>query len=404
MAGTYSVTQMNSYIKNMFRQDFVLSRVAVKGEISNCKYHPSGHIYFTLKDSGGTLSAVMFSGQAKSLGFRLENGMQAVVKGRIDVYERDGKYQLYASEITKEGIGDLYQRFEQLKVQFAEMGYFSEAYKRPIPAYAKRIGIVTASTGAAIHDIMNIAHRRNPYVELILYPALVQGTFAARSIVRGIETLDAMGLDCLIVGRGGGSIEDLWAFNEEIVAEAVFNAQTPIISAVGHETDFTIADFVADLRAPTPSAAAELAVADIKGIETRLLSYASVLGSALQTRVEEARGHLSRYLLQLRFLNPINQVHEKRQAVVHAQDRLDAAIERLLKERRHHLEVYASKLNGLSPLQKLSQGYSFVEDAAGSPINSTDAVDAGDLLTLYMRDGQIRARATEVTHGKISDT
>lgn len=403
MAGTYTVTQMNSYIKNMFRQDFVLSRVSVKGEISNCKYHTSGHIYFTLKDQAGTLSAVMFAGQAKGLRFRLENGMQVITKGRIDVYERDGKYQLYAAEITQDGVGDLYLRFEQLKAQFEEMGYFSREYKRPIPDYAWKIGIVTASTGAAIHDIMNIAHRRNPYVSLILYPALVQGADAAASIVRGIETLDKMGLDCLIVGRGGGSIEDLWAFNEAVVAEAVFNAQTPIISAVGHETDFTITDFVADLRAPTPSAAAELAVSDIRLIEQRIAAYVTALGSALKARVADYRVRLSKYAMQLKFLNPISQVDEKRQYLAQMQERLTTVMERLMQERRHRLELYASRLNGSSPLQKLNQGYSYVENNMGKPLHSTNDVQTGDILTLYMQDGQIKAQAMEVTHGKITD-
>ena len=217
MAGVYTVAQMNSYIKNMFRQDFVLSRVDVRGEVSNCKYHTSGHIYFTLKDESGTLAAVMFAGQAKNLSFRLENGMKVVVSGRIDVYERDGKYQIYVNNITADGIGDLYKKFEELKSYYEEMGYFSNEYKRQIPQYASRIGIVTASTGAAIHDILNIAHRRNPYVSLTLYPALVQGKNAAQSIAQGIRTLDAMNFDVIIVGRGGGSIEDLWAFNEEPV-------------------------------------------------------------------------------------------------------------------------------------------------------------------------------------------
>ena len=262
MAGVYSVAQVNSYIKNMFAQDFLLRRLSVKGEVSNCKYHSSGHIYFTLKDGGGTLQAVMFASQRRGLNFKLAEGQQVVVKGTVDVYERDGKYQLYASEIELSGRGDLYLRFEKLLKELEEMGMFDPQYKRPIPRFAKTVGIVTAPTGAAIRDIMNISHRRNPYVQLILYPALVQGDGAKDSIVKGIRTLDAMGLDVLIVGRGGGSIEDLWAFNEEEVARAIFACNTPVISAVGHETDVTIADYAADLRAPTPSAAAELAVFD----------------------------------------------------------------------------------------------------------------------------------------------
>lgn len=404
MAGAYTVTQMNSYIRNMFRQDFVLSRVAVKGEVSNCKYHTSGHIYFTLKDKDGTLSAIMFAAQVKGLRFRLENGMQVIVSGRIDVYERDGKYQLYASEITMDGIGDLYQRFEQLKQQFEEMGYFAREYKRPIPHFCRRIGIVTASTGAAVHDICTISYRRNPYVQLILYPALVQGASAAASIVTGIHTLDEMGLDVIIVGRGGGSIEDLWAFNEEIVAEAVFNANTPIISAVGHETDYTITDFVADLRAPTPSAAAELAVADITQIEAEIAGYAQGLYAAMSSRITDYRNRVSQYAIQLKFLNPMSQILEKRQYTANMEDRLSAALENILRQKRHQLEIYASRLNGVSPLAKLSQGYSYTQKADGGQIRSVSQVQKQDMLTIYLQDGGIKAQAMEVWHGEITDT
>ena len=275
--GIYTVSQVNTYIKNMFVQDYALSRISVKGEVSNCKYHSSGHIYFTLKDGKGTLSAVMFASQRVGLSFRLEEGQQVIVTGSVDVYERDGKYQLYAKEIKREGKGDLFLRFQQLKEELEEMGMFSPEYKQPIPRYAKVIGVVTAPTGAAIRDIMNISARRNPYVQLVLYPALVQGEQAKYSIAEGIRTLDAVGVDVMIVGRGGGSIEDLWAFNEEMVARAIFDCSTPVISAVGHETDVTIADYVADLRAPTPSAAAELAVFDYLQFQREIEGYVSAL-------------------------------------------------------------------------------------------------------------------------------
>ena len=255
MGNIYTIRQVNRYISNMFTQDFMLNRIYVKGEVSNCKYHTSGHIYFTLKDAAGTISGVMFAGNRRGLAFRMKEGDRVVVTGSIEVYERDGKYQLYAKEITLDGEGDLYLRYEALKHELEEMGMFAQEYKKRIPRYVKRVGIVTASTGAAIQDIRNIASRRNPYVQLILYPALVQGDGAAESIVNGIHALDLLGVDVMIVGRGGGSIEDLWAFNEEIVARAIFECETPVISAVGHETDTTIADYVADLRAPTPSAA-----------------------------------------------------------------------------------------------------------------------------------------------------
>ena len=269
MKNVYTVRQVNSYIKNMFAQDFMLNRIYVKGEVSNLKYHTSGHIYFSLKDESGTIACVMFAGSRAGLSFRMKEGQQVIVLGSISVYERDGKYQLYAREIVPAGAGLLYEKFEALKKELAEMGMFAPEYKQPIPKYVRTVGIVTAPTGAAVRDIINIAGRRNPYVQLILYPALVQGEGAAESIVKGIHALEAKQVDVIIVGRGGGSIEDLWAFNEEAVARAVFDCTVPVISAGGHETDTTITDYVADLRAPTPSAAAELAVYEYReGKET----------------------------------------------------------------------------------------------------------------------------------------
>ena len=266
----YSVGQVNTYIKNMFTQDYLLRRISVKGEVSNCKYHTSGHLYFTLKDEQGTLACVMFAGSRKGLAFPMENGQQIVVSGNVNVYERDGKYQLYAQQIRLQGSGDLYERFERLKTELGEMGMFAQEYKQPVPKYIKTLGVVTAPTGAAVRDIIQIARRRNPFVQIVLFPALVQGDGASKSVARGIEVLDRYGVDVIIVGRGGGSMEDLWAFNEEKVARAIFECRTPIVSAVGHETDTTIADFVADLRAPTPSAAAELCVYDYQSVQQSL--------------------------------------------------------------------------------------------------------------------------------------
>ena len=288
----YTVGQVNSYIKNIFEQDYMLRRIYVSGEVSNCKYHPSGHIYFSLKDAEGTISCVMFAGSRRGLAFPMRDGDNVIVGGSISVYERDGKYQIYAKEITKEGAGLLYEKYLALKAELEEMGMFAPEYKQPIPAYVKKIGVVTAPTGAAVQDIKNIALRRNPFVQIILYPALVQGEGAADSIVEGIRRLDALNLDVLIVGRGGGSIEDLWAFNEEKVARAVFSCHTPVISAVGHETDTTIIDFVADLRAPTPSAAAELLELPLP-VSTRALRLAagvSMSEQQVQAALELAGG------------------------------------------------------------------------------------------------------------------
>lgn len=392
MAGVYSVTQINVYIKNMFKQDFVLNRVSIKGEISNCKYHTSGHIYFTLKDENGTISAVMFAGQAKSLSFKLNEGQKVIVNGRIDVYERDGKYQLYANEITLDGAGDLYKRFEELKNELEEMGMFSSEYKRKIPAFSRRVGIVTASTGAAIQDIINISKRRNPYVQLILFPALVQGENAKYSITKGIEILDKMNLDVIIVGRGGGSIEDLWAFNEEIVVRTIFNCNTPVISAVGHETDFTIADFVSDLRAPTPSAAAELAVADINLIEERIFSYNYVLNQNFERIIDNRRNLLDKYNLKLNYLNPINQINDKRQRTMDLEDKLNYAIKNKLNYKKHELAILSERLNGLSPLSKLYQGYAYAENSKGKSISTIHNIELNEHLKLHLSDGVIEAK------------
>jgi len=397
MAGVYSVTQINVYIKNMFKQDFVLNKVSIKGEISNCKYHTSGHVYFTLKDEFGTISAVMFAGQAKNLTFQLREGQKVIVNGRIDVYERDGKYQLYANEITLDGAGDLYKQFEELKIKLEEMGMFASEYKRPIPAFSRRIGIITASTGAAIQDIINISKRRNPYVQLILFPAFVQGDNAKESIVKGIETLDRMDLDVIIVGRGGGSIEDLWAFNEEVVAHAIFNCDTPVISAVGHETDFTIADFVSDLRAPTPSAAAELAVADIHLIEERIYSYSYSLNQMFDRIIYNKRNLLEKYNLKLNYLNPINQINDKRQRTMDLEDKLNYAIKNKLKYKKHELAILCERLNGLSPLSKLSQGYAYAENSKGNSVNTINNVALHEHLRIHVADGVIEAKVVEKT-------
>lgn len=388
----YTVGQVNAYIRNMFTQDFMLNRLYIKGEVSNLKYHTSGHIYFSLKDSTGSIACVMFAGSRKGLAFRMENGQSVVVLGSVSVYERDGKYQVYAKEIIQDGAGLLWQRFEALKKELLDMGMFAEEYKRPIPAYAKRVGVVTASTGAAIRDIINISRRRNPYVQLILYPALVQGDGAVKSIISGIRTLDKAGVDVMIVGRGGGSIEDLWAFNEEAVARAIFDCETPVISAVGHETDTTIADYVADLRAPTPSAAAELAVFDYRAVAGSMEEYRGRLSMLMDRHITVAREQTERFRLQLSYLRPDNRLRELRQQTADLMDRLRERMERRVKERRNTFSLYVEKLNGLSPLEKLSQGYSYVEDANREAVSEIGPVKPGDELTIHVIDGRIRTR------------
>ena len=395
MKNVYSIRQVNLYISNMFRQDFMLNRIYVKGEVSNCKYHTSGHIYFSLKDDSGSLACVMFAGNRRGLKFQMQNGQSVIVLGSISVYERDGKYQLYAREIIQDGMGLLYEKFQALKQELEEMGMFAPEYKQPIPAFSRRVGIVTAPTGAAIRDIMNISYRRNPYVQLILYPALVQGEEAADSIVRGIELLDQSHVDVIIVGRGGGSMEDLWAFNEEKVARAIFQCETPVISAVGHETDFTIADYVADLRAPTPSAAAELAVADMAAIQGQLRDMQQRLQNRMSERLSDRKKELEHLQEKLKYVSPQHQIQEKYQRLTDIEEELQMLMQQTMKERRHQLMIYVERMKGLSPLEKLSQGYSYTADARGKKITATEQVQPGDLLQIYVSDGQILAEVKE---------
>lgn len=392
----YTVGQVNSYIKNMFTQDYLLQRLYVKGEVSNCKYHSSGHIYFTLKDSRGTIGCVMFAGSRAGLSFRMSEGQQVIVGGAVDVYERDGKYQLYAKEITLDGSGLLYERFEQLKRELEESGMFAPEYKQPIPRFIKTLGVVTADTGAAVRDIIQIAGRRNPYVQIILYPAIVQGEAAVPSIVRGIRALEALGVDVMIVGRGGGSIEDLWAFNEREVAQAVFDCSVPVISAVGHETDTTIVDFVADLRAPTPSAAAELAVTDIRDIMNGMAKYEDALSRLMQRKLQDSRSQARHLELRLKLASPESRIRERKMAALSAEERLQERMRRLLERRRHELAIYIERMKGLSPLEKLSSGYSYVEDSAGHNVRSVRQVREGQDITIRVKDGHIAANVVRI--------
>lgn len=391
MKTIYSVGQVNRYVRNMFTQDYILKKIYVKGEVSNCKYHPSGHIYFSLKDETGLLSCVMFAGQRRGLAFRMKDGDRVVVGGAVDVYERDGRYQMYAREITLEGAGALYERFLALKAELEEMGMFAPEYKQPIPRFIQKLGVVTAPSGAAVQDIRNISLRRNPYLQIILYPALVQGDGAADSIVQGIRMLDGAGVDTIIVGRGGGSIEDLWAFNEEKVARAIFECRTPIISAVGHETDFTIADFAADLRAPTPSAAAELAVDDFAQVMHILDNYRERFRRDMRERIEYQKVRLEQYKLRLKYLSPESRLRDNRQILADYDDALRSEMKNKLQQYRHRLGIYLERYQGMSPLVKLNQGYSFVADQDGRGISSVEQVKPGDRVEISVTDGVIRA-------------
>ncbi|MBQ8591329.1 MAG: exodeoxyribonuclease VII large subunit [Lachnospiraceae bacterium] len=395
MQNVYTVAQVNSYINNMFRQDFMLQSIYVKGEVSNCKYHSSGHIYFTIKDAKGTIACVMFAGNRAGLRFKLMEGQQIIVLGSIEVYERDGKYQMYAKEIVLDGAGALYEQYERLKQELEERGLFAKEYKQPIPKYVQTLGVVTAPTGAAVQDIMNIAKRRNPYIQIILYPAIVQGEQAPASIVNGIHALEKLNVDLIIVGRGGGSIEDLWAFNEEYVAQAIFDCSIPIISAVGHETDTTIADYVADLRAPTPSAAAELAVCDIHILQETLNGYVREYDRLMKKTIEARRNILLQKQMKLQYLSPMNQLKEKKMYVMQLENRLHDSFQRVIDKRRHMLELYLERFKGLSPLDKLNQGFSYVADEEGRTIADVEKVKPGTHLTVHVRNGKIEAEVLE---------
>ena len=392
----YTVGQLNSYIKNMFMQDYLLQALFVKGEVSNCKYHSSGHIYFTLKDAKGAISCVMFAGNRSGLSFRLENGQQVVAGGTVDVYERDGKYQFYAKQIILDGAGLLYEKYEQLKRELEESGMFAQEYKQPIPRYIRTLGVVTADTGAAVRDIIQIASRRNPYVQIILYPALVQGEAASESIVRGIYALEEAGVDVMIVGRGGGSIEDLWAFNERETAQAVFNCSVPIISAVGHETDTTIIDYVADLRAPTPSAAAELAVTDIRDILGTMEAYRNELEEAMYRKIRSEREHIRHFEMQLKYLSPVSRIREKKNLGIQLEEKLQERMQTVLRHKRQSLALYMERMKGLSPIEKLNSGFSYVEDESGKNIRSIEQVSEGASLRVRVKDGTIDARVTGI--------
>ena len=401
MQKVYSVGQINTYIRNMFTQDFVLNRVSVRGEISNLKYHTSGHIYFTLKDASAAIACVMFAGARGGLAFRMSNGQQVIVDGAVNVYERDGKYQLYATKIRQDGAGELYEKFLELKEELEEMGMFAPEYKQPIPKFVRRLGVVTAPTGAAIRDIINIATRRNPGIRIILYPAKVQGEGAAESVAAGLAALDALGVDVIIVGRGGGSIEDLWAFNEETVARAIFSCHTPVISAVGHETDTTIADFVADLRAPTPSAAAELAVADVTAWLQTLDEDALQLQRMMQRMIKDARSRLRECELRMRYAKPQQRLMQQKQRLDEYEERLRRAMQSLLEQTRHQLALSEERLRRFSPYEKLESGYGCILTEDGRRIRSVSQVAPGEVVQIYLADGRMTARIQEVKESKV---
>lgn len=405
MQNAYTVSQINAYIKSMFSEDFMLRKISVKGEVSNVKYHTSGHLYFTLKDESAAIAAVMFAGSRRGLKFRMENGDKVVVTGSVEVYERDGKYQLYAKEIVSDGAGDLFLRYERLKAELTEMGMFAPEYKKPIPRYAKKIGVVTAPTGAAVQDIKNVTLRRNPFAELLLFPAKVQGDGAVESIVNGIRALDMRGLDVIIVGRGGGSIEDLWAFNEEATVRAIFECETPVISAVGHETDTTLSDFVADLRAPTPSAAAELATFDWNQLMTGLGSLENQMSRLASHKLALTKHRLSATRAELLKRSPERSLERQKLRLAELSRTLPKEMEAMINSRKTSLMILSEALSARSPLLTLGRGYGYVTGEAGEAKRSVSEFSVGESITVRLLDGKLNAAVTaveaeEFSHGK----
>lgn len=392
-----SITQINEYIRSRMDADPMLTQVAVRGEISNYKLYPSGHHYFTLKDEGGALKAVMFKGNAMRLRFRPENGMKVIAMGKISVFPRDGAYQLYCSAMAVDGVGDLHAAFEQLKAKLAAQGLFDPSHKKPIPKYPGVIGIVTSSAGAALHDMLRILRKRYPLSQVRLLPVRVQGVEAPGEIAAAIGYANHHHLaDLLIVGRGGGSIEDLWAFNDERVAYAIYHSEIPIISAVGHEPDVTISDYVADLRAATPSNAAELAVPDQDALRQTLDSCSAAMASALSRQLKSARRHLEILSASPVLRSPAGYLERRRLELTSLRDRLLAAQTRLVDGKKQGYIRLTAKLDALSPLKVLSRGYAMVQNSQETVIRSVSQTNINDKLTLLLHDGRIHATVTDV--------
>ncbi len=397
MAQVLTITQINEYIRSKMDADPLLDKVAVKGEISNYKMYPSGHHYFTLKDEGGALKCVMFKGNALRLRFRPENGMQVIAMGKISVYPRDGAYQLYCTAMAMDGIGDLYAAFEQLKKKLAAQGLFDPAHKQPLPKYPGTIGIVTSSAGAAVHDMLRILRKRYSLSRVLLLPVRVQGTEAPSEIASAIAYANHFQLaDLLIVGRGGGSMEDLWAFNDERVAHAIYESKIPVISAVGHEPDVTISDYVADLRAATPSNAAELAVPDQDALRQNLDSMSAAMATALNRQLKAARQHLKVLSASSALQSPESYLNQKRKNLELLKNRLIAAENTAIQRRKQHFIGLTSKLDAMSPLKVLTRGYAMARTESGEVLRSVTQVQAGENISVTVSDGQISATVTSV--------
>ena len=392
-----SISQLNEYIRGKLDTDALLSGIAVRGEISNYKVYPSGHHYFTLKDENSALKCVMFKGNATRLRFRPDNGVKVIAMGKISVYPRDGIYQLYCTAMAMDGIGDLYAAFEQLKAKLASQGLFDSSHKKPIPKYPGTIGIVTSSAGAAIHDMLRILRKRFPLTQVRLLPVRVQGAEAPGEIAAAIRYANYHKLaDLLIVGRGGGSIEDLWAFNDERVAYAIYESEIPVISAVGHEPDVTISDFVADLRAATPSNAAELAVQDQQAIEQNLDSMAAAMATALGRQLKAARQHLEVLSKSPALQSPIGYLEQRQKSLQLLQNRLMAAENQCINRNNQRYIALTAKLDAMSPLKVLTRGYAMAQTPGGEVIRSVSQVHPGDTINVSFSDGKLAATVSDV--------
>ena len=398
---TLTVSQLNEYIKALLDSQQILGDIYIKGEISNFTNHyKSGHMYFSLKDSESCLKAVMFRSYASYLKFVPENGMKVIVRGSISAFPRDGVYQLYAKEIQPDGVGSLYLAYEQLKEKLQLMGLFDEQHKRPIPRFPSKIGIITADTGAAVADMKNILSRRYPIAEIFIYPSLVQGSGAPAELCEGIRFFnEKFPVDTIIIGRGGGSIEDLWAFNSEMLAHEVFNSDIPVISAVGHETDFTICDFVADLRAPTPSAAAELAVPEISEIASTFASYSGIIKNLTEAKVKDAKATLAVLSKSKMFASPLFYTDRLKEKCALAAEKIQSGAQKILTDRKNALSSKAGKISALSPLSVMARGYSIITSDDGNAVTSTEQLSPEQNLNIRFSDGYAKAKITEITKG-----
>lgn len=393
---TLSVSAVNTYIKKIIESDFILNNISIKGEISNFKMHSSGHLYFSLKDDKGKINCIMFRSHAENLKFMPKDGKTVVVKGKISVYEKDGAYQIYVQEMKEEGLGELYAAFLELKERLEKQGLFEASRKLPIPKYPRKVGVITSPTGAAVRDIINVARRRNPFIPMLVYPSLVQGANASEDIIKGIETLNNIeDIDIIILARGGGSIEELWAFNNEALAYSIFNSKKPIITGVGHETDFTIADFVSDRRAPTPSAAAELAYPSINEIHGVIENYSSKLNNLMNGLLNENYNRVQVLNKTLSIYSPVNFILNQYNYIDNLQQKLNASAASSIAFKKSELGRAAALLQAHNPLNVLNKGYSIVEDTEGNVISTREKLKALSNVKIILKDGAVK---TEISN------